>query len=308
MSFPRSIPFLFCPALFIVSATGAMPGPVRVSSGQVAGVPASDSSLTVFKGIPYAAPPVGDLRWKPPAPAAPWQGIRKADAFSPDCIRDFAAAEQESSKQSPASEDCLYLNVWTGAASAGEKRPVTVYLSGLDSADAERDAKAGALVVTINYRRGLMGFFAHPELTAESEHHSSGNYGLLDQIAALAWVKANIAAFGGDPNRITVKGVPKTTASVRYLTASPLAKGLFANAEDTSPGEQAALNLKNLADAESQGAAFANAENAHALKFLRAMTPADIRDGAPTEQVVFGPVIDGWVLTEDSRAKLGQSK
>src|SRR5579871_1123616 len=208
-------------ALFVLAAGGlwaAISDPVRLDSGQISGTVGSNTEVRVFKGIPYGAPPVGDLRWRPPKAVAHWEGLRKADEFGPMCM-------QATGGRGPAgnmSEDCLYLNVWTAAKSAGDRRPVMVWLhpggytSGSGSSPAyngEALAQKGVVLVTINYRLGIFGFFSHPELTKESEHHASGNYAFMDQVAALEWVQKNIAAFGGDPRRVTVFGDSAGAAS-----------------------------------------------------------------------------------------------
>lgn len=181
--------------------SGAIPQQVKVEGGALAGVPGKDASIMVFKGIPFAAPPVGDLRWRAPKPVAPWKGVRKADAFGNSCIQNIVTERKpwtyEFMTHTDVSEDCLFLNVWTGAKSAAEKLPVYVFIHGGGNTegsgavpvyDGEGLAKKGIVVVTVNYRLGVFGFFTHPELTAESDVHSSGNYALLDLIAALHWV------------------------------------------------------------------------------------------------------------------------
>jgi para-nitrobenzyl esterase len=205
---------------------------VLTEPGTMSGV--REGGLSVYKGVPFAAPPVGDLRWRAPSPVAHWTGTRKADAFAPACMQDSVSMPGETP---PAvSEDCLYLNIWTPAKSVQEHLPVIVwiygggYISGSASMPlywGDRLAHKGVIAVTIAYRLGPLGFLAHPELTRESPHHSSGNYGLMDQIAALEWVQKNIAAFGGDSKNITIAGQSSGSISVSILMASPLAKGLF---------------------------------------------------------------------------------
>jgi len=210
---------------------------VVTESGAISGVFAN--GLRVYKGIPFAAPPVGDLRWRPPVHAAPWTGTRKADSFAPACMQVGVSMPGETT---PAvSEDCLYLNIWTPAEAktAPEHLPVIVwiygggYINGSASMPlywGDRLAQKGVVVVTISYRLGPLGFLALPELTRESPHHSSGNYGLMDQIAALEWIQRNIAAFGGDPKCVTIAGQSSGSISVSILMVSPLAKGLFQRA------------------------------------------------------------------------------
>ena len=197
---------------------------VKTEAGFVAG---SGNDIHAWKGIPYAQPPVGDLRWRAPQPPVAWQGIRSGRDFGPMCPQGNPAQLKPDM-----SEDCLNLNIWSGA-QPGEKRPVLVWIhgggfgGGSNRIDGEPLARLGLVVVSINYRLGMLGFLAHPYLTGESPHHASGNYGLLDQIAALRWVQKNIAAFGGDPERVTIGGSSAGGTSVGYLIASPLAKGLF---------------------------------------------------------------------------------
>jgi para-nitrobenzyl esterase len=291
-----------------VSLAAAARGSVRVQQGLLSGVPGSDPAVTVYKGVPFAAPPVGDLRWRAPRPPAAWRGVRKADQFSANCMQVMRESlgpwTSEYQPQGAISEDCLYLNVWTAARSSKEKRPVVMYIPGgaftggsgnVPVYNGENLAKKGLVVVTVNYRVGVMGFLAHPDLTKESGRHSSGNYGLLDQVAALQWIKQNIAAFGGDPERVTIMGQSAGAASVHYLMASPLAKGLFIRAIAESgtrfqqgPGE-------TLAQAEQMGVRFAQAKGAASLAALRAMPAAEVV--APVSgDFQFRPIVDGWFL------------
>jgi len=271
-----------------LSAIAAISQPVAVTGGKVSGVPARDASITAFKGIPFAAPPVGDRRWRAPQPVVPWPGVKAADKLSPSCIQTIVTEKKpwtyEFMAHNDVSEDCLYLNVWTAAKSIGEKRPVFVYLYGgaftegstaVPAYDGEGLAKKGLIVVTINYRVGIFGFFAHPELTQESDTKTSGNYGLLDQVAALRWVGDNIAKFGGDPARVTIAGQSAGASSVNALVASPLAKGLFARAiaesGATLAGGTGAAGTKR-EQAEQSGAAFAVAKGAKSIAELRALS------------------------------------
>ena len=225
----------------------ALHQPVRVENGLLSGVAASNSAVTVFKGIPFAAPPLGNLRWRPPQPASKWKGVRQASQFSAACLQTpYPAGSLYRLPPEPLSEDCLYLNVWTAANSPSERRPVMVWIHGggltrgsgsARNYDGEELARKGVVLVTINYRLGVFGFLAHPELTGESAHHSSGNYGFLDQLAALQWVRRNIARFGGDPSRVTIFGESAGSWSVNLLMATPLAKGLFQRAIGESGGD-----------------------------------------------------------------------
>src|SRR5689334_4614032 len=224
----------------LAQQTGFLQKPIQLETGLISGVSTGVPGVSVFKGIPYAAPPVGDLRWRPPQPPVKWGGVRKADKFSDSCVQSLARSRNpwtaEFMVQNQASEDCLCLNVWTAAKSASERRPVFVWIHGgafnegsgeVAIYDGAELAQKGLVVVTINYRLGIFGFFTHPELTKESSHNASGNYGLLDAVAALEWVQKNITAFGGDPRRVTVAGQSAGASAVHALTASPLAKGLF---------------------------------------------------------------------------------
>jgi para-nitrobenzyl esterase len=224
-------------AAFVLLAAAAAPilgaqQVVETAGGRVRGTVEGD--VVVFKGIPFASPPVGERRFREPQPAAPWTRIRDADGFSPACPqRGMYPADAPAEATS---EDCLYLNVWTPLAAAGAKLPVMLWLhgGGLRNGSAstplyagDQLARRGVLVVTANYRLGALGFLAHPELTKESGRRSSGNYGLMDQIAALTWIQQNIAAFGGDPGRVTVFGQSSGAMAISALISSPLARGLF---------------------------------------------------------------------------------
>jgi para-nitrobenzyl esterase len=207
----------------------------QTDRGRVEG--AASNGVTVYKGVPFAAPPIGALRWRPPQPAAAWRGMRKAEAFAPACMQTGVSMPGETPPV--ISEDCLYLNIWKPAGAGRQKLAVLVkiYGGGFSSGSAsmplywgDKLAAKGVIVVTFGYRVGPFGFLAHPELTGESPSHSSGNYGLLDQIAALQWVKRNIGSFGGDAARVTIVGQSAGANAVSMLMASPLAKGLFQRA------------------------------------------------------------------------------
>jgi para-nitrobenzyl esterase len=289
--------------------------PFTIETGTIVGATGVDPTVHVFKGIPFAAPPVGDLRWRPPQPPAAWEGVHHADSSGASCIQTLQGSRlpwtEEFMVQGEISEDCLYLNVWTAAESARERRPVLVYIHGggfsegsgdVKIYDGEALAKKGIVVVTINYRMGILGFFAHPDLTAETG--ASGNYGLMDQVSALQWVQRNIEHFGGDPTRVTIAGQSAGAFSVYYLTASPMAKGLFHRAIlQSGPGTIAGvgrLATPSRATAEEGGAAYAQALGAASIADLRGMSWEDLtqpREGVP--QTRFWPIIDGAFLTED---------
>jgi para-nitrobenzyl esterase len=301
-----------CAALFALARPlAAQSLQVHTESGDLSGAQSKLSSVLSFKGIPFAAPPVGELRWKPPAPAQPWKGVRNAIDFGAACMQrvhgDFLPWTAEYLTHNKVSEDCLFLNVWTPKLSAAAKLPVMVYIHGggfsegsgdVPIYDGENLAKTGLVIVTVNYRLGVFGFLAHPELTAESDRHSSGNYALLDQIAALRWVKANIAAFGGDPNRVTIWGQSAGAFSVAALIASPVASGLFQQAIADSGIGIAGLPMSNLKSAEEAGSKFAEAHHAASLKDLRAVPAQDLLPGPHDNPLGFTPIVDGWVLPD----------
>jgi carboxylesterase type B len=282
---------------------------VRVAQGELAGAAAGDGAVAAFKGVPFAAPPVGDLRWRAPQPPAAWQGVRKADAYGANCMQTIVDAKKpwtyEFMAHGGTSEDCLYLNVWTAASSPAERRPVLIYIHGgantegsgsVPVYDGSGLASKGLVVVTINYRLGVFGFLAHRELTQESPYHASGNYALLDQIAAVKWVKANIAGFGGDPTRITVSGQSAGASAVRNLLVSPLAAGLFQRAIAES-GVSLGGAARTLALAESDGDRYARAKNAASIAELRALPAQQIAmppvGGAP---IRWGAIVDNYAL------------
>lgn len=286
--------------------------PVHTASGPVAGIAGTDPSVRVYKGIPYAAAPVGDLRWKPPQPlAAAWKEVRETSKFSNACEQPpYPKASIYHRDPEPTSEDCLYLNIWTAAQSARERRPVMVWIHGgaltrgsgsINVYDGEALAKKGVVVVTLNYRLGIFGFFAHPELSRESPHHASGNYGLLDQLAALQWVKKNIAAFGGDPARVTIFGESAGAWSVNYLTATPLGHGLFERAIAESGA--AFAPQATLAEAEAAGQKFSKTAS---LSDLRARPAHELLQSSSFYS--FPPCVDGWLLPQqvDSIYKSGK--
>jgi para-nitrobenzyl esterase len=296
----------------VLPLAAALTQPVRTDAGAVSGVPARDGAVTAFKGIPYAAPPVGDLRWRAPQPTAAWQGVRAADKFSTSCVQTIVRERKpwtyEFMAHNEIGEDCLYLNVWTPAKSATDKLPVFFWIHGgglvegstvVPVYDGEQMARKGAVVVTINYRLGVLGFLAHPELTRESGHNASGDYGLLDQLAALKWVQKNIAAFGGDPSRVTIAGQSAGSRSVHCLTVSPLAKGLFQRAIAESGSGVRRVTATPLAKAEQDGVKFATAHGAQSLAQLRAQSWQELVAVPASGQAIrFGLVVEGHYLPE----------
>lgn len=311
---------------------------VTVSSGQLKGKYEDDGAVAVFKGIPYAEPPVGDLRWRPPQPIRPWSGIREATKFGPMAhqrLVDFetfitslidgqgwgrlrAGFIKLLAKHLPApkqSEDCLYLNVRTPTLEATAHLPVMVWIHGGDHQDGGGSdiyydsnvlPQQGVVTVSINYRLGVMGYLAHPELTAESPNNVSGNYGTLDQIAALQWVQDNIEAFGGDPNNVTIFGESAGGESIIHMMSSPLAKGLFHKAIAQSPANSGQMmHLKteflDFDSAESLGVRFANAVGAsgdNQIEQLRHLSPDELYKVVRVDSVLGNhyPCIDGYVL------------
>jgi para-nitrobenzyl esterase len=293
-----------------ISSPSYFGDPVKTEAGLISGTQSADGSIKIFKGIPFAAAPIGDLRWKAPQPVAHWNGVKKCEAFGASPVQGKPVPFSMWSKEflipdEPINEDCLYLNVWTGAKSGKEKRPVLVWIygggfasggSGVPIYDGEATAKKGIVFVSINYRVGIFGFFAHPELTKESGRNASGNYGLMDQVAALQWVKRNIAAFGGDPENVTIAGQSAGSMSVNCLVASPTAKGLFKKAIAESGASLVNSPLRGsttLQQAEQDGERTAKSFNVSTLAELRKI-PADelLKKG----QGLRSPIVDGYVL------------
>ena len=292
---------------FSSSALAADSLTVKTKTGKVMGK--ADGNIRAFLGIPYAQPPVGTLRWKPPVPAAKWKGVRQATEFGSHCMQP-AIYKDMIFRDPGISEDCLTVNVWTPAANAKAKLPVMVWIFGggfLAGGTSERRqdgttlAKNGVVVVSMNYRLGIFGFFAHPGLTAESPNKASGNYGLMDQTAALKWVRDNIAAFGGDPEKVTLFGESAGSFSVSSQMASPLAKGLFIHAIGESGGAFAGRGLayKPLAEAETQGADFGKTVlSATTIEQLRAIPAQQLMEAKAPAGVRFGPDVDGYFLPQ----------
>jgi para-nitrobenzyl esterase len=292
-------------------ASAAIQEPVRIDTGLVTGTTTSSDEVRVFKGIPYAAPPIGDLRWRAPQTAAKWDGVRMADQFSATCIPNRQA------KNAPApSENCLYINVWTPAKSASEKRAVFVWTygggftggSGSEPRyDGEALAKKGIVVVTYNYRLGAFGFFAHPELTKESGHNASGNYGMMDMAAALRWVQKNIGAFGGDPQKVTIGGESAGAFLVSAMVGSPEGKGLFKRAIAQS-GAWMGISIGHMTtreQAEASGLKLAEAAGAKTLADLRGKSAEEIQKAT---RGGVGVVVDGWYIPEDLSLTFAKGK
>ena len=281
---------------------------IKVDGGDISGTKNTEGNVHIFKGIPFAAPPVGPLRWKSPQPVQSWSDTKACDKFGPSPMQGkpvpFSMWSAEFLiPQEPISEDCLYLNVWTAAKSAKEKRPVLVWIYGggfmsggsaVPIYDGEAMAKKGIVFVSINYRVGIFGFFAHPELTKESGNNASGNYGLMDQVAALQWVKKNIGGFGGDPGNVTIAGQSAGSMSVNCLVASPLCKNLFQKAIAESGASFTNAN-GSLQNAEEEGKKIMQSLNAASISDLRNIPAEELMKKG---QGFRGPVIDGYVLPE----------
>lgn len=306
--------------LLVSFAAMALPADeVKTEAGVVAGTTNADHSVRMFKGVPFAAPPVGKLRWKPPQPAPKWTGVRHADKFGSACLQTDVFGDITFRDSQP-SEDCLTLNIWMPAKPASTKLPVFLwyygggFVAGGSSErryDGENLAKKGILVVEPNYRLGVFGFFSHPELTRESGH--SGNYGLLDQVAALKWVVDNIAAFGGDPHNITIGGESAGSFSVCALMASPLSRDLFQRAIGESGAffpsrKDGDLVVKPLSETEQFGVKFAESLGAKTLAEMRAKKGEELLLAAAKldRGFAFGPNIDGYFLRSDAETIYSQ--
>lgn len=299
----------------VLSAWAASPADeVTIENGKLQGTTNEDHSVRMFKGIPFAAPPVGDLRWKAPQPATNWSGVRQADKFGSACLQTNVFGDIYFRDAQP-SEDCLTLDIWIPAKSASTKIPVIVWFYGggfvAGSAsepryDGENLAKKGVIIVNPNYRLGVFGFFSHPELSNESGRNASGNYGLLDQVAALQWVVKNIAAFGGDPRNITIAGESAGSLSVSALMASPLSRNLFQKAIGESgaffpSGPSAGMRLHPVVDTQQSGVKFAESVGAKSLAEMRAKPGDELLQAAAKlgRGFGFGPNIDGYFLPTD---------
>ena len=276
------------------------------------------SGITVFKGVPFAAPPVGNLRWKDPQPVEKWEGVRKATEYGPNPMQEALFGDMNFGTKVN-SEDCLYLNIWTPAKTMKEHLPVLIYFNGgglmAGSGSEPRyagDAMArkGIISITANYREGIFGFFAHPQLSKETSYKGSGNYGFMDQVAAIQWVKDNIEAFGGDPNRITIVGESAGSMSVSALMASPLCQGLFAQAMGSSGSVMGFNKVLTLKEAEQKGVKLAKQIGKKNIKDLRALPAEELMKLAAVKAI---PTynIDGYFLTEqptETYAKGNQTK
>jgi para-nitrobenzyl esterase len=295
------------------SQSPARAADVRVTTvnGVVVGA-ALPSGVRSFKGVPFATPPVRDLRWKPPQPVRNWDGVRSADRFAAQCMQGRIFSDMVFRNEG-VSEDCLYLNVWTPPTPSSTGLPVLVYFFGGgfragDGSefryDGESMARRGMVVVTTSYRLGVFGFFAHPELTRESAQHASGNYALMDQTAALRWVQANITRFGGDPRRVTIAGESAGSYAVSAQMASPLAKDLFAGAIGESGSLLSARRgTPTLAESEENGVKFGMAIGATSLAALRALSAIELLDASSKPDAVgFGPNVDGYFLPQSAGA------
>lgn len=283
---------------------GAASTPVAIEGGRVVG--SEEAGLSVYRGIPFAAPPLGALRWREPQPVAPWSEALRARGFAPACMQSGVSMPGEPAPQ--ISEDCLYLNVWSPARSARDRLPVMVWFHGggfsngstaLPLYAGDRLARKGVIVVTVAYRLGPFGYLAHPELTRESARGGSGNYGLMDQVAALRWVQRNIAGFGGDPGQVTIFGQSAGAMAVSLLMASPRAAGLFHRAIAQSGGMFEPTQIAPsflLSNAERDGVAYASSVGASSLAQLRALPAAALLRGSAG--AVSHPVIEPAMLPE----------
>jgi para-nitrobenzyl esterase len=294
---------------------------LTIEGGKIAGVPTPTKGVIAYKGIPFAAPPVGDLRWKEPQPVVPWEGVKKADTYGDAASQttwdpeSFYGREWRASGSVPFTEDCLYLNIWTPAAGKKDKKlPVAMWIHGggyregfayEPEMDGGEDwASRGVILVQVTYRLGSMGFFSHPLLSAESPHGVSGNYGLFDQVAALKWIHNNIEQFGGDPNNITIFGQSAGAGSVQSLCASPLSKNLISHAISMSGGGLSDLRPGILLDtAQLANKMMMDYFKKTTLDEMRALSFEEIRQmsgdymAATKKRVMWSPVVDGYLLT-----------
>jgi para-nitrobenzyl esterase len=307
-----TLSLLLCPVL---AAAASAADQVRTATGVVQAAADSTPAVRIFRGIPYAQPPTGELRWKAPQPARAWTGVRPGDGFGPRCMQRLLFTDMVF-RSNGVSEDCLYLNVWTNTKSDKERLPVLVYFFGGgfvagDGSEPRYDgasmAAKGIVAVTVNYRLGVFGFLAHAELSQEAPYMASGNYGLLDQSAALAWVSQNIAAFGGDPKRVTIAGESAGSISVSGQVVSPLSKDLIAGAILESGSLIGTLSPQPLGAAERDGATFATSAGVSSVAALRAMTAEQVLEAAAKPGVPrFRPAFDGYFLPKPVPAILDE--
>ena len=300
-----------CLLLFISPLLAATSDPVQTKYGAVQGL-RSSAGVRMFRGVPYAAPPIGPLRWKAPQAPASWTGVRRADTFGPRCMQDPVFPDMVF-RSRRTSEDCLYLNIWVPAVATAARHPVFVYFHGGGFVagdgsepryDGESMARRGIVVVTLNYRLGVFGFLALPELSREASYNGSGNYGLLDQVAGLRWVHENITAFGGDPHRVTIGGESAGSVSVSALMASPISRGLISGAIGESGSILGTLPAQPRIAAEANGRQFMAQAGAVSLAGLRALREDDLlaiaaKFGAfhfDPPSVRFTPAVDGYFL------------
>jgi para-nitrobenzyl esterase len=310
----KSLAYIFCLCLLTSISSGQLLSDqgllvVKTANGLLQGTQVS--GISIFKGIPYAQPPVGDLRWKEPQSVKNWEGIRKADHFSARAMQLPIFSDMKF-RSDGVSEDCLYLNVWTPSKTGNEELPVLVYFYGGGFVagdgseyryDGENMARRDVIAVTVNYRLGVFGFLAHPDLSKESLHHASGNYGLMDQTEALRWVHKNISAFGGNPDNITIAGESAGSSSVCAQVVSPLPRNLFAAAIGESGS---VINLKpvtTLTEAEKTGLQFSNSIGANSIQDLRAMSAEQILQATAKPGMGHFPIdVDGYFFPEQPLA------
>jgi para-nitrobenzyl esterase len=320
--------FALITALLLAFGSHARAGTVHVEGGDIIGADSSDGAIARYLGIPYAAAPIGGLRWRPPQPVVPWQGILETTHFAPACLQPLPPPGSFYQKEffltsERQSEDCLYLNVYSPSHASADRLPVMVWFHGggftqgsgsLQSFDGDALARKGVVLVTINYRLGPLGFLAHPELDAESANHVSGDYGLLDMVAALRWVQANVTGFGGDPQNVTIFGQSAGALGVGAMMASPLARGLFQR-EIVESDPMFGMNdpMQTLAQSEERGAKFAGELGVRTLAELRMLPgPALVQaigvNGSKAIGFGLRPNIDGYVLPRDLPEMIATSR
>ena len=294
---------ILCQIHVMAQTNNYFPVQTKIENGTIEGLYDTKSGLQLYLGVPFAKPPVGNLRWKAPQPLDNWTGVKATKEFGPRAVQGIVFGDMHA-RSNGISEDCLYLNVWTPATRNTKGLPVLVYFYGGgfvagDGSEPRYDgaamAKKGIVVVTVNYRLGLFGFLAHPELSKEAPYKASGNYGLLDQAASLKWVQKNIAAFGGDPKKVTIAGESAGSVSVSAQMVSPLSKNLIAGAIGESGSGVSTLSAVSLAEAEKQGAEFAKNAGYNSLAQLRAASTRDLYEVyAESKRFGFPSVIDGY--------------